>query len=333
MRSSYHLFIRAALLLAVPASSAMMHAQEVGGYAWSFLRRAQPARETALAGVCVPNTSGSGAIFNNGAALAFQRRTTATLSTSFLPLGQRLDMGGVAFGFDETAGLGVGVARYGVGNVKGYNAAGTYLGAVGGQDIAISVAGGMRIGPGAVGATLRYLRFDPQGTDLEGTSGYAVDLSGTMAFDEVIAERDALMASAVIENLAGEQKGPSRPSASGVRLSGAYLYPLGHAPDVPVRTAPTGIPEVRRGAPTAYVMGVIEIRTPQYDPLPPSLGVAVEWALAEAPIGLRLGWNSATDLTAGFFIRWPADLVIDVAATRDAPTSSVAGTTTLTFTF
>ncbi len=318
----------AILVSAIVLAPAPSRAQEVGGYTGAFLRRAVSAQETGMAGAFVPFNSNSSAVLVGGAALTNLDGSSATFSTWFLPYRQRLDLAGAAFRLPGGTGLGISIARYGITDIPLYDRQERTTGLGNGTDLAVSASGGLRIGPGAIGATLRYLRFDADAVD--GSAGYAVDLSGLLEFESAFNERDWLIASLLVANIAGEQSNGHHPAAAAVRLGGAYVYPLEQDRYLATREDPSGIPATSRQRPQAYLMGAVEVRMAQLDSLAPSITFGAEWALAEAPVGLRLGVNTRTGIAAGFMLRWPANVTVDVGATGDGISNNVAATTSIT---
>ncbi|MBS1913398.1 MAG: hypothetical protein JST22_15530 [Bacteroidetes bacterium] len=332
-----HISIRTAAVVAafgLVAGSARCEAQEVGGYAGAFLNRAVPARSAALAGAFTPFRAGGDALFGNPASLAGLDQRAASFSYSFLPYNQHLGMAGFGMPAGGAAGIGGSIVYYGLSDVPAYTQDGKRNGTTGSSEWAISAAGALKIGPGAIGTTIRYLGFTPVGTGLESSTGYALDLGGMLEFENTFTDHDWFYASATLNNLAGEQKGPHRLAAASARLSGSYLYPLQETQGVPARVDPTGLPTVAHAKPEAYVLGIAEIRLAQYDPLPPAVSLAAECGIPGTPVGIRLGWGTRTSITTGFSVHWPQNLIIDVAGALGGDIAGAnAATATITYLF
>lgn len=318
--------------LAVLLFAPTLRAQEIGGYAGAFLRRSAPAREIGIGGAFVPFRADASSIFSNSAALAGPAGWTGTGSVTFLANRETLFMAGIGRSFGA-AGVGLGVVSYGVDDVAAYSAAGQRIGLASSRDLALSAGAGLRIGPGAIGATVRYLRFDATGT--EGTSGYAVDISGTMQFEGAVDARDWVFASIAANNIAGAQSGAFRPTTANVRLGATYVYPLGDDRMSVQRPDPTGISIRTRNFPDAYVLGTAEVRAAQYDPLPPAITIGFECATAieQGSAGLRAGFNSRRGISAGGFVRWQNDLLVDYGASGDETDGTLRHTIAATVTW
>ncbi|MDB5033032.1 MAG: hypothetical protein JWQ98_273 [Chlorobi bacterium] len=314
------------LLMALLMAGGTARAQDAGGYAASFLRRELMAREIAMAGVFTPFAAGGSALFSNSSALARLERPIAAVTYSYLPSGQELYAAGYGHGIGRFAGVSVGMTGYGVGNVRSYSADEKPLGTIGSRDLAFSLGGGLAIGPGNVGATIRYLRSGPTGID-GGYSGYTLDLSGSLDIDE------RFFFSLAMNNVAGEMKGPREIAPWNTRIGGAYLYSLDERNDT-MRIDPSGTPMTRHLAPRAYILGVVEARTAAYSDAP-RWSFAGEWVpLIQLSLGVRAGFSTQGDVSAGFFYNLPVDftrdLRFDVATRRDFEYGELSYHATLT---
>ena len=316
-------------MLAALAGPLRGGAQIVGGYAASYLRRAVVAREVAMGGTFVPFAPGGSAIFTSSAALTGLDYPTALASLSILPNGQRLDAFGFGMPLGDVAGISAGILSYGVSGVQGYTADERPLGTIGSSDLAFSVGGGLAIGPGSLGATIRYLHSSLSGAEGSAT-GYTVDLSGALAL------ADRYFFSLELDNLAGEMKGPRELAPWSTRLGASWLLPMEERTETS-RLDPTGITRTRRLPPRAYLLLAGEVRLAQYDSTP-AVGVAGEWVPAVGfPLGIRAGFDTRGDLSAGFGYGVPVDFVddlrLEVAARRDFELGDITTHVTITAAF
>jgi hypothetical protein len=298
----------------------VLYAQSQGGAAASYLRRSVLAQEIGMGGAFNPFAPDGSVIFSNSATLPLLKRPAVSASYSKLPLNQGFTLLGFGTGIGEFAGIGFGVMSYGISDVSRRNGGGQEFGTTGNKELALSVGGGLTIGPGSIGATVRYMRQDFTGTEAP-SNGYAVDLSGTISF------REQIFFAFSMNNIAGEMRATYDPGIHwqipwDARLSGSYLLPL-EEQTVPVRLDPSGIPSSRRVKPHTYLLGVIEGRTQLDSVTVVSLAVeAVPVVLAPGfDFGLRLGWNSRSDLSAGFLVQLPVgftdQLRLDYAIRRE----------------
>lgn len=306
------------------AAAVASHAQEVGGYAGAYLRRALGASDVGMGGAFVPfvsNGDGS-AILGNSAALARLERPTLLISYSSLPFQQQVQSLGFGMRFGEFLGLGVGVVSFGGAPVESYDAREQSLGRISSRDLAFSMGAGMAIGPANLGATIRYLRFIPGNGDLS-PSGYSLDLNGTWEFEQVVTRRDWLAAAVSVKNVAGEMTNVHDVIPLTLHLGGAYLHPLDDDRVTTTRLDPSGLVSTRRIKPRSYILGSVEARLTQYDSTP-TISVGMEWApVAEVPFGVRLGFDTRSDIAGGFFVSLapPVDFArnirLDFASRRD----------------
>jgi hypothetical protein len=292
-----------------------------------------------MGGTFVPFASGAPAIFSNSAALAHLEGPTAAISGAFLPFGEQFQMIGYGMGIGEFSGIGASIVKYGISDVPSYSADEQRIGTTGSQELAVSLGAGLGIGPGSVGATVRYLHFSPEGVGGKLT-GYTVDLSGTVMFETAFLKQDWAFFSVALNNIAGELTGPRDLIPLDARFSGAYLYPLEER-STTTRIDPSGLVTTRRLRPRSYLLGAVEVRMSQFDSTPTVSG-ALEWApLAESPVpfGLRLGFNSLADLAFGFFVDitppvdFARDLRLDVATRRDYERGDITSHVTFTVEF
>lgn len=319
-------------LLLVAAAGAV--AQPVGGYAGGLLRRPAPAREVGMGGAFDPFRVDASAIFSNAAALSGLEEPSVTLGTSVLPFGQRIAFLGAGYGFNGISGIGISVLRYGVDDISRRPSDGRAAGTMDYQQLAVAFGGGLSIGPGSVGATVRYIRSDVIGVEA-GASGYSIDLSGTIAF------RNRLFFSLALNNIAGEvgsalEEGTRDLIPWNTRLGALYLHPLAQRIDR-ARPDPTGIEMVSRVRPTAYWLVAAEVRTSQHDSLP-TFGLAGEVKpLEEIPLALRAGLNTLGDVSGGFSYaistEYTPELRLDYAVRRDYELGDITHHVTFTARF
>jgi hypothetical protein len=299
-------------------TSTLADAQWTGGYAAAFLNRSAFAQEVARAGTFTPFAPDASAIFSNAATLALLDRPSATFAASSAPLSQRSAALGIGMRIAQSGGIGVGVQHYGIGTIIQRDEAGRNIGTTGDQWLGVSLGGALKIGPGSLGATIRYIREDIGGVE-NGASGYAMDLSGAITFSQ------QFFFALGINNIAGEMV-PSYTSGRheqiplDVRLGAAYLYSLEDRV-VAARPDPTGIERKSQLRPSRYVLALAEARMLEVES-DVRLSAAIETVPVDfVDLGIRLGVNSAGDLTFGFLYRLPVDftdeLRIDYAIRRD----------------
>lgn len=286
-------------LLRVPDTNAQFR---TGGYAGAPTRRSDLPQEVAMGGTFATLSPNASALFVNSAYLARVHNLSISFAAAALPWGQGMSMAGVAVGFDDVAGIGVGISRYGVDDAQGRTLLGQQTGSLSSRDLAISFGGGLALGPGNVGATIHYLRRDLTGA--EGTeNGYAVDLSGTLSLDE------RFQFAVGLNNIAGSmsaayESGPRERIPWNTRLGFAYIHALEEPHEEFVRPDPSGTRVVRRSLPETYVMGTVETKLTEFDS--PVIGFAVEAVpLKGLGLGLRGGGNTLGDFAFGFFFNLP----------------------------
>lgn len=278
------------------------------GYAGSFLRRGDAPAEAAMSGTLNPWSASPALLFTNGAALTRLQGIGAIFSASILTAPQRTFQTGIAAPIGQVGGIGVGVTSYGVSDIDQRLIDETSLGFTSSQELAMTVAGGMKIGPGSIGGTLRYLRYDLSGVD-GGSWGLTMDISGTLTF------REQLLFAVSLNNIAGTMNASYRDGLHEkipyeARLSTTYVHPL-EKRTATERTDPSGTLHVRQLQPRRYILGIGEIRVGEFDQaIIVGGGIeAVPVQLSEnAGMGLRAGINSRGDMSFGFFLDAPIDL-------------------------
>lgn len=278
------------------------------GYAASFLRRGDAPAEAAMSGTLNPWSASPALLFSNGAALTRVEGTGVFFSASALTPPQQSFQTGIATQIGDLGGIGMGVTSYSVSNIGLRLNNELPLGQASSREIALTVAGGMKIGPGSVGGTVKYLRYDLSGAE-GGSWGLTMDISGTLAF------REKLMFAVTLNNVAGTVNATYRDGLHEqvpyeARLSTTYVHPLEER-TATERTDPTGLIRVRTLRPRTYVLATGEIRIGQFDESV-IVGGGIEAVPVQigpdAGVGLRAGANSRGDLSFGFFIDTPLDL-------------------------
>ncbi len=322
-------FLMPLCIVALFSGGDAARAQSSGGYAASYLRRTLLAREIAMGGAFAPFAAGGSAIFSNSAALPGLEHQTALASLSILPNGERFRAFGYGMPVGSFAGISAGILGYGISDVQGYTADERPTGSIGSEDFAFSLGGGLTIGPGALGATVRYLRTTLSGTD-GSASGYTVDLSGSLTLD------DRYFFSLALNNIAGETKGPRELAPWNTRLGASYLLPMEERSESS-RLDPSGIIRTRRLRPRAYLLLATEMRLGQYE-AEPNYSLALEWVpVVTFPIGLRGGYNTLGDFAFGFSYDLPVefvnDLRIELAARRDYELGDISSHITISAAF
>jgi hypothetical protein len=273
-----------------------------GGYAGAPTRREDLPQEAAMGGAFTTISPNASTIFANSAYLAHIHNLSVSFATAALPWGQGTSMAGIALGFDDVAGIGLGISSYGVDDAQGRTIFGQQTGPLSSRDLTISIGGGLALGPGGVGATIHYLRRDLSGA--EGTeNGYAVDLSGTLT----LAERFQFAVG--LNNVAGSmsaayESGPRERIPWNTKLGFAYIHALEEPREEIIRPDPSGTRIVRRSLPETYVMGTVETKLTEFDA--PVIGFAAESVPVQGlGLGLRLGANTLGDFAFGFFYTLP----------------------------
>lgn len=278
-----------------------------------------------MGGAFVAFASDPGSLFSNSAALAGLEHPVAALSASFLPYQQRVALAGVGVPLGGSCGVSVSLMSYSLGGYQGYAREELPTGPFSSTDLAFSVGGGIGLGPGKLGATLRYLNSSLSGIE-GGASGYAVDLSGTMEFDR------RFFFALSLNNVAGELKanyddGPRERVPWNTRLGAAYLIPFEER-TATIRLDPSGIAAVEPRRPRSYLLLATEVRASDLDSSIGFSGAAEYVPLVEIPLGFRIGFTSQGDIGSGFFYTLPVeftrDLRIDYSARRDYEVGEVS---------
>jgi hypothetical protein len=316
------------LLALVPGG--LLRAQ--GGYAGSFLRRGILSQEIARGGVFTPFLADASAIFSNSAALARIGHPSVSSSFSTHPWSQQQTATlGVGMGIGEQAGVGIGIYSYGIEEFTGRDSEGRTTGQKSQRELAMSIGGALGIGPGSIGATIRYLRQDNFG--VQGSSaGYAIDMSANLAF------RDELFLALGLNNIAGEMSATYDSDLREripwhARFSASYVYPL-ESERTTLRPDPTGRVIEQRLDPRAYILGAAEARISQIDSLV-LVGATLEaLPYATIPAGARLGYNTVGDISFGIFLTVPVEfanrLRVDYTVRRDYEIGNFSHHITLT---
>jgi hypothetical protein len=315
------------LLAALPTGT--FYAQ--GGSAASFLRRPVLSREIALGGAFSPFAPEASALFSNSSALPLLPHPIASVSYSRLPFGDHSALLGLGTAIGEFAGIGFSIRSYGVNDIPVRDGSGRRLGTtLDNQELALSAGGGLMVGPGTIGAAVHYIRRDITGLD-SSSNGYSIDLSGTLSF------RDRLYFGFSLNNIAGEMRATYDQSIRELipwdaRIGVSYLYPL-EEETRPARLDPSGIPSARHGMPGSYLLGLSEVHLSADTAI---YVLAVEaLPLPNIGVGLRAGWNSLGDLSAGFFLNIPMEFTprLDYAVRRDYELGDITHHVTLTAAF
>lgn len=305
------------LMLGFPVCMATAQT-EPGGLAGAPFRRTLLPSQASLAGASHAVFPDATTLLTNSASLARATTSQVAAAVSLLPFRQQQQTLCGAYAIDGVAGFGIGITRYGVGGIAGRAQNGQKLGELSSQDLALIAGAGLNIGPGNVGATVRYLRRDVSGIDAP-ENGYSVDLSGSIAFQE----RFFLTSS--ISNVAGGMiaaydDGPKEVIPWQGRFGAAYLLPFSEPETETLHPDPSGQVTERSGAPQEYVLGMVESTIGQFSNQP-TVSVAAECVpYRGVDLGFRLGFSSVGDAAFGLFLTPPIDgqnLRFDFAARRD----------------
>jgi hypothetical protein len=278
-------------------------AQRAGGHAAASLRTPLFAQEIALGGLHVPFAPNASALFTNSSALGWLERPSASAAwaSGIFGIGGTIALG-ATLPVTRFASVGLGVTSMSSGDQAEYvgtQRVGTFVD----RELTFVTGGSLAIGPGSVGATVRLLRRDITGHNISNT-GYAVDLSGSIAFD------DRIYASFAMANVAGELISGETTLRERIpweaRVNGAYVHPLEERSES-ARIDPSGTVVTRRQRPKTYLLAAVGSRLAQHDSMP-SLSVGVEAVpLASVELGLRLGVNSIGEFSGGFLYRVPVE--------------------------
>ena len=279
-------------------------AQRVGGYAGASLRNAVFAQEIALGGVHVAFNPDASSLYSNSAALGWLERPSIAVagsSASFGLVGTAAIAAAAPIG--RFAAVAVGLSTTSAGEQARYDDRRQRTGTFVDSEIGLHAGGSLAIGPGSVGATVRMLHRSVSGADVSNT-GYAVDLGGTLEFIERI------YIGAVVANVAGEMVSGETTLRERVpwegRLNAAYMHPLEDRSRT-TRMDPSGMAMTSRARPRSFILGAVGLRLAQTDSLP-TLGLATEIVpIASVELGLRLGINTAGEISGGFLYRLPVE--------------------------
>jgi hypothetical protein len=288
-----------ALLAAAPAM-----AQRVGGYAGASLRTPVFAPEIALGGVSVPFAPDASTLFSNSSALAWIDGPTTTASWSSPAFGViGVAALGAAMPVGRFAAVGAGVTTIGTTEQPRFDDRRQRIGSFSDRELGLVLGGALSIGPGSVGATLRMLRRGLSGYEATNT-GYAVDLAGTLAFEE------RFYVGMTLANIAGEMVAGESTLRERIpweaRLSATYVQSLEERIES-LRLDPSGTPTTQQMRPKAYVLGAAGVRMAQIDSLPVfALGVEAV-PLATIDLGFRAGLNTSGEVSGGFLYRLPVE--------------------------
>lgn len=280
-----------------------------GGAPANFLLRGDSPSEAAASGTLNTWSPSPALVFRNGAALTRLDRIGFFFAASSLPAPQSASQFGVATNLGSAGGVGLGISSYGVDNIDRRFANGERKGMASSSDLAVVLSGGLKIGPGSIGGSLRYVRYDLSGEDAS-SWGATMDLSGTLAFEE------RLIFALEVNNVAGSMNASYAdrlpvqipPDA---RFGATYVLPLEER-DTVERIDPSGHPSVRSLRPRTYVLATGDIRVGEETYDAPILGLAIEAVPAliapNAGVGFRTGFNSRGDIAFGLFVDAPIDI-------------------------
>lgn len=305
------------LMLCVPLCVATAQT-EPGGLAGAPFRRTLLPSEASLAGASHVVFPDATTLLTNSAALARTTGGGVAAAISLLPFQQQQQTLCGSYAIDGVAGFGLGITRYGVSGIAGRTITGQKLGELSSQDLAVAVGAGLNIGPGNVGASVRYLRRDVSGIDAP-ENGYSVGLSGSIAFQE------RLFISTSLSNVAGGmiasyQDGPKEVIPWHGRFGAAYLLPFSEPELEEQHPDPSGQIHRESGPPKEYLIGTVEATMGQFSKQP-AVSIAAECVPYRGiDLGFRLGFSSVGDAAFGLFLTPPIDsqnLRLDFAARRD----------------
>lgn len=320
-----------ATLLLAPG---MLTGQPVGGRAGAALRAPELPQEIGLGGMLLPFDPDGTAVLVNSASLARLQRPSAGLAWSSATFGV---IGSTAIGIGapltSSVSLGLGLTSQSTSEQTGYDAARRSIGTIVDRQLGLAFGGSLAIGPGSVGATLRLLRRDITGVGLSNT-GYSLDLSGTMAFEE------RLFLGLSLHDIAGEVLAGESTLRETLpweaRLSAAYVYPLAES-QVFSRLDPSGAMVSLPQVPTAYVLAAVGARAIAGEPAQTWSFAAEAVPLVSLPLGFRASVNSIGEVSGGFFYRLPIEfaraLRLDYTVRWYEPPTDVTHHVGLTATF
>jgi len=295
----FHVLIPFGFLLLV----ARLSAQEVGGGAAAFLRGEASPQRVALADAGVVTDDANMTLFGGSAILSRLRNSTVAVGVGTSPFGFGVAYAGFGLPLAEQAGVGLTVMSHSTGLMRAFDEDEVERGSFEARDLAIALRGGLGIGPGSIGATVRYLDGTTTGVEKAGYTGYTLDLSGALAVGNGRFSLD-------LENIAGEIAG----QGDGRRIvvpwrtafAGAWLFPFEERTEE-TRDPATGIPasSVTKRSYVA-VAGTVSIDA---DDRGPTVGAGAEYApLPDLPVQLRLGAATSGDAAFGLSVALPVDL-------------------------
>lgn len=301
-RSSAASRVLAPCLLALATATAV-YAQESGGGTGAFLERTVTPPEAGFGGIPFPFSNPASAIFRDGSSLTRLEAPIATVATSILSDGQNFYAAGIGVPLGSDGGVSIGVTSWQPGEYRSFTVDDRPTGTFTSNDIALSVGGGLSLGPASLGTTIRYLRSSLSGVS-GGGSGYALDLSGSFLF------LDRISMGFVLSNAAGELSwndgaGPREQTPWRLRIGGGYVHPLEERFDT-VRSDPTGLGRRRSLRPRTYLAGGLEGRVDE-EANDGVIGLGVEYAplIEDLPLAVHAGIDSRGDFGVGFNVVIP----------------------------
>jgi len=288
--------VRLAILGLSLLLSSALRGQEPGGSSGAFLERNASAPEASFGGIALPFSNETSAIFRDGSSLTQLEHPTVVLSASTHPDGQHLSGAGIGLPIGDDGGISLGITSYSVGDYRAFTADDRPIGTFSSSDIALSIGGGLSLGPASVGTTIRYLNSSLDGITGTGT-GYALDLSASLRF------LHRIVVGGVLSNAAGEMTWSGadvvrEPLPWRLRLGGAYVVPFEER-NALVRDDPSGRGEWRPLRPRSYLAAAIEGKFVR-NGSDPVISLGIEWVpMADIPLGLRGGGGTDGDLGFG----------------------------------
>lgn len=272
-------------LLLVALCVADAYAQ-AGGQAGAFLRRSYGPGALAMGSAYSALAWDASAVYWNPAGLAVGADDQLLISHSVLTFGRRQTFAALSSHFTDRFAVGVGILNFGVSGIEGRDASGAVTENFGSEAFGGLLALGGRVGPVAVGLTGKLLYHTLPGTS---AFGYGSDVGIMLHIAPVTL---GVVAQDLFTHLAWDTDGEvaetiPRTLRAGVGLRTDVL-PIALAVET-VMVARTEQIRIRAGA---------EVRPVRF-------------------FGLRGGY-AAGEPTFGAFVRLPAVVQIDYAATRDA---------------
>lgn len=283
-----------------------LSSQEVGGGAAAFLRGEASPQRVALADAGVVTDDASMTLFGGSAILSRLRNPTAAAGGGTTPFKFGVAYAGFGMPVGEQIGLGLTVMSHSTGLMRAFDENEVERGSFEARDLAVSLRGGIGVGPGSIGATVRYLDGTTTDVTAAGYSGYTLDISGALAVGNGRFSLD-------LENIAGEiaGRGDGRRITVPWRtaLAGAWLFPIEEAADEK-RDPATGLRQssiVKRSYLALAATASIDA-----DDTGPTLGAGVEYApLVDLPLQFRGGLTTVGDYALGLSIKLSHEIGID----------------------